>query len=105
MTYAIMHLSLLAPGVVQVVGIDQSTVTWRLPIQPNGIITNYQVIVFDYDNRENVVIDSRLDASQLSYSIPGLGKQHCINIRCLCGCRTVQTIDRKQILVLLKTKI
>jgi len=67
-------LSSLAPGVVQVVGIDQSTVTWRLPIQPNGIITNYQVIVFEYDDRENVVTDARLDSSQLSYSIPGLGK-------------------------------
>jgi len=75
-------ISLLVPGVVQVLGTDQSTVTWGPPMKLNGIITNYQVITFEYDNDDNVTRSPLLEANQ-HYIIPNLGKQPCIDdIRC-----------------------
>ena len=53
---------LIAPGIVEIIDIisisdTALTVTWNPPIQPNGIITGYEVIYSVYeDDAENISI-------------------------------------------------
>ena len=52
----------IAPGIVEIIDIisisdTALTVTWNPPIQPNGIITGYEVIYSVYeDDAENISI-------------------------------------------------
>ena len=67
-------ISLLAPGIVVVNNIDKAVVTWNAPIQPNGVITSYQVIYYIYQTNIGVQSDL-LGPNTRSYTIPGTGKQ------------------------------
>ena len=65
-----------APGRVEIVDIvtvsdTTSTVLWNPPIQPNGIITGYEVIYSVYENVTNI-------------SIPITGNVESFNITDLC---------------------
>ena len=65
---------MLVPGVVEVIEIFEETVTWSSPLEPNGIIINYQVIYFIYQNNTGVVSEL-LDKNDTTYSIQSLCKQ------------------------------
>ena len=63
----------IAPGIVDQFSINQATVRWSPPSQPNGIITSYEVIYFVY--QEDVGMSSDvLDNTTMEYSIDGLSK-------------------------------
>ena len=70
-------ISLLAPGIVVVDNTDGAVVTWNIPVQTNGIIINYQVIYYIYQN-DTAEQSDLLDPNALSYTIPGTGKQQCV---------------------------
>ena len=59
---------------------DGAVVTWNAPAQPNGIIINYQVIYYIYQNDTAEDQSDLLDPNTLSYTIPGTGKQQCVVI-------------------------
>ena len=65
---------LTVPGVVVVNNTFEETVTWAPPLEPNGIITSYQVIYFIYQ-RNVPMVSEMLDNDTTTYSIGGLGKQ------------------------------
>ena len=71
---------MLAPGIVVVVNTDGAVVTWNAPAQPNGIIINYQVIHYIYQNETAEVQSDLLNPNTRSYSIPGTGKQQFVAI-------------------------
>ena len=63
----------IAPGIVDQFSINQTTVRWSPPSQPNGIITSYRVIYFVY--QEDVSMSSDvLDNTTMEYSIDDLSK-------------------------------
>ena len=57
---------------------DGAVVTWNTPAQPNGIIINYQVIYYIYQNDTAEDQSDLLGPNTRSYTIPGTGKQQCI---------------------------
>ena len=63
---------------------DGAVVTWNAPAQPNGIIINYQVIYYIYQNDTAEDQSNLLDPNTLSYTIPGTGKQQCTVIANKC---------------------
>ena len=69
---------MLAPGIVVVDNTDGAVVTWNIPVQTNGNITNYQVIYYIYQNDTAEDQSDLLDSNTLSYTIPGTGKQQCV---------------------------
>ena len=54
---------------------DGAVVTWKAPALPNGIILNYQVIYYIYQNDTAKDQSALLDPNTRSYAIPGTGKQ------------------------------
>ena len=60
--------------------INGEVVTWNTPAQPNGIIINYQVIYYIYQNDTAKDQSDLLDPNTRSYTIPGTGKQQRIVI-------------------------
>ena len=62
----------LAPGVVQVIRIEQSTVTWEIPSEPNGIITGYEVINYNFTSDDELEKSNRLSNTTTEYTIPNL---------------------------------
>ena len=65
---------MLVPGVVEVIEIFEETVTWSSPLELNGMIINYQVIYFIYQN-DTGVVSELLDKNDTTYSIQSLCKQ------------------------------
>ena len=59
----------------------QETVFWIPPSEPNGIITNYQVIHYIYQNNTGEMSEM-LDSSTTMYLIQGLSKLTV----CVCVC-------------------
>ena len=59
---------------------DGAVVTWNAPALPNGIIVNYQVIYYIYQNDTAEDQCDLLDPITLNYTIPGTGKQQCVVI-------------------------
>ena len=51
----------------------EENVTWSPPSQPNGIITDYQVIYSIYENISDMMSEL-LDNDTYEYSIDGLSK-------------------------------
>ena len=78
----------------------EETVFWIPPSEPNGIITNYQVLYFIYQN-DTGKMSGMLDSSTTTYSIQGLSKlivcvyvcmHACVHVcvcLCLCICVSV----------------
>ena len=57
----IYHILYTAPGIVEIVDVvsisdTTSLVTWDPPIQPNGIITGYEVIYSVYEDDNNSIV-------------------------------------------------
>ena len=65
----------IVPGVVDQFNIDQATVTWRPPSQPNGIITGYQVIYSIYQIPSTKMMSEVLDNTITEFSIENLSTQ------------------------------
>ena len=65
-------LSLLAPGVVLVIRIELSMVTWEIPSEPNGIITGYEVINYNVTSGDELERSNRLSNTTTEYTIPNL---------------------------------
>ena len=68
----------IVPGVVEL-QTDQNTIIWSPPLQPNGIITGYQVIYSIYQNDSNRA-SGRLSSSTTRYTIGGLSKHSVSNV-------------------------
>ena len=68
-----LHILITVPGVVEVINIFEESVTWAPPLQPNGIIINYQVIYFIYRSNE-ATMSEMLNNDTTVYSIEGLSK-------------------------------
>ena len=64
----------IVPGVVDQFNIDQATVTWRPPSQPNGIITGYQVIYSIYQIPSTKMMSEMLDNTITEFSIDNLSE-------------------------------
>ena len=64
----------VVPGIVEQFSIDQTTVTWSPPSQPNGIITGYQVIYSVYQIPSTKMMSSMLDNTITKYTIESLSK-------------------------------
>jgi len=54
---------------------SEAEVSWTPPLQPNGIITSYQVNVSAHENNFTTARSEMLDNTTTSYIISNLGKQ------------------------------
>ena len=54
--------------------VNQATVTWSPPSQPNGIITGYQVIYFVYQIPSTKMMGDILDNTVTEYYVENLSK-------------------------------
>ena len=64
----------IAPGIVDQFNVNQATVTWSPPPQPNGIITGYQVIYSVYQIPSTKVMSDVLDNTTDEFFIEDLSK-------------------------------
>ena len=64
----------VAPGIVDQFNINQATVRWSSPSQPNGIITGYQVIYSVYQIPSTKMTSNMLDNTITEFSIDNLSK-------------------------------
>ena len=69
----LIHFIIIVPGVVEVVVTFEESVTWAPPLEPNGVIINYQVVHFTYQSSVRM-ISPLLDNETTVYSIGGLSK-------------------------------
>ena len=67
---------MLEPGIVAKLTVSNITVTWGPPERPNGVITDYEVIYFEYD-KDTQAQEVRLDPSQtmLTHAMSNLSKK------------------------------
>ena len=68
----------IVPGVVEL-ETDQNTIIWNPPLQPNGIITGYQVIYSIYQN-DSSRTSEELSSNTTRYTIEGLSKYSVSNV-------------------------
>ena len=59
---------------------DGAVVTWNAPAQPNGIIVNYRVIYYIYQNNTVEGQSDLLNRNTRNYTILGTGKQQFVVI-------------------------
>ena len=61
-----------------------STVVWSPPLQPNGIVTNYELINSIYKNSTNISVNISSNAE--NFTITDLSKLHIylVTIECVC---------------------
>ena len=64
----------VAPGIVDQFTINQATVRWSPPLQPNGIVTGYQVIYSVYQIPSTKMTSNMLDNTITEFSIESLSK-------------------------------
>ena len=69
-----LKLMYVAPGIVDQFSINQATVRWSPPSQPNGIITGYQVIYSVYQIPSTKMTSNMLDNTITEFSIENLSK-------------------------------
>ena len=70
----------IAPGIVVVLDTVRNMIIWSPPLQPNGIITGYQVIYSIYQNDSDRISET-LSNDTTRYIIEGLGKYSVNNIK------------------------
>ena len=79
--YNNVHISsyYVAPGIVQfhiqtTLNNTEVIVMWRPPLQPNGVITSYEVMYQIYEHDYTTAVHTRLESTDRSYTIKNLGK-------------------------------
>ena len=70
----------------------KENVFWIPPSEPNGIITNYQVIYFIYQN-DTSKLSELLDNSTTMYRIQDLSKLTLCVCVCVCVCLCVWCVS------------
>ena len=68
----------IVPGVIEL-ETDQNTIIWSPPLQPNGIIIDYQVIYSIYQN-DSSRTSEKLSNNTTRYTIEGLSKYSVSNV-------------------------
>ena len=63
----ILSILLLEPGIVAKLTVSNTTVMWGPPEEPNGVITGYEVIYFEYD-KDTQAQEVQLDPSQTMFT-------------------------------------
>ena len=75
---AFLYKTYIAPGVVQFhlkrLNNTEVIVMWSPPLQPNGVITSYEVIHQMYEDDNSASVHTRLESTDRSYFIQNLRK-------------------------------